>query len=200
MTKIAFRLPNADGKVLTMNADTFEAARSPITFAKAKREGYEVRDWPTDFFGKPIPSDALAQHMPEPEAPADPAKQLRLERFAVLLNADKNSAATRDDVMALAASDIELDTAKAFIRGLPSAQTETDNEKDSDVTAYRNVPNDDRSKQRAIEIKLLGLETRASAGDPKAAETWKSIRYAKSVASATGKHLFAVMADMGIQL
>lgn len=197
MTKIAFRLPSADGKVLTMDADTFEAARSPITFAKAKREGYDIRDWPTDFFGKPVSSDALAEHMPEPESGVDPAKQARLERYALLLGADITRAATHDDLMALAASDLDLDTAKAFVRGLPT-ETATDSNKETAEMNYANVPAG--REARALEIRIVGIETRASGGDAAAKAKVKEIRYAQEIARASGKPLHVALAELRIAI
>lgn len=214
MTKIAFTIPGFTSTCIPVADGKIQRSKGSVPSAVAEAEGYVLAKWPT-VLGELLTEDEvdalLARNEAEATAKALARKQAegpnpvvvrRLERAAKLLS---YGVLTPAQIETAAASDEETDEMLAFLRGLPASQitdpaTESETKETADMTTYRNAPNDERSKQRAIEIRMMGIENRANAGDPKAAETWKSIRYAKTVALATGKPLFAVMADMGIRL
>lgn len=227
--RYAFKIPNtADRRVLPIVNG--EAARTPITAAKAKAEGYMVLTWPEDPAG-PIAAVALPDYLPVAPDPAVAARAARLEA----LTASPEAATVSAEVVAdLAAHDIPIDTARAFMRGLspgaissqfrvnlesepmttPAAITDEGprdkrlREIRENVAPTRTTSNakmliaadTDPKRARLLEIKIGGIMSRAEAGDRAAIAKRKEIRSAEVLARANGIPLIHALAVSGVTL
>lgn len=204
MTKYAIKDPRYRAMCWPVDPVTKRELPS-ITRDQAVTEGYALVDDPLADEA-PRPRKRAAAPVPAPVAAAqpqpDPMLVERLERAARIAAPHVGFAAA----LTLAQSDLDESKAKAFLRGLPAAadldhSTSTNQAKDTTEMSYpKNMPDTDRARLRAVELKLVGIEARAASGDPAAQKKRKEIAYARSVAASTGKSLIETLATLNVSL
>jgi hypothetical protein len=188
--KYAFAMPAGDRFWTVVNGVV-----GPHALRKSviRQDKYTILDWPEDQVGLRVDVEDLADHVPAPPEPENPATVARL----ALLNSPEAQANPLAAEL-LANNPMPLELARAFLRGLPPSTTSTAIEPD---TAKENAMTSDSTKQaRLVEIKLGFLRERANNNVPGARALAAKVQTAKAEAEATGLPLYQVLAARGINL
>ncbi|MDR3421970.1 MAG: hypothetical protein P4L80_12130 [Xanthobacteraceae bacterium] len=220
----AFRVPNtADRRVIPIVNG--EAGRATLTAAKAKADGYTLLAWPEDPAG-PIAAVDLPDYIPAARDPvvarldalaASPeaegvAPEVIAEFAAGALSIDEARAFMRGLSPTAIASQFKIESKDDTVTTPAPEQPEDtrsrrlreirDNVSPSKASATRAfvATADDAKRERLVEIKIGGVQSRAERGDATAQAKMKEIARAEVLARAEGIPLIGALAVMGVTL
>jgi hypothetical protein len=227
--KYAFRVPNAASSRVIPIVDG-EAARTQLSAAKAKADGFTILAWPEDPAG-PVAAVDLPDYIP---AAPDPAVAARAARLEAIASAPEAANVSPDVLDTLAARDMPLADARGLLRGLSRRaisnqfRVELDDEpmtesapaapddpraarmkelranvaptKATRAAAQLIAADTDAKRARLLEIKIGGIMSRAERGDRAAIAKRKEIRAAEVLARANNLSLVHALAVAGVTL